>query len=254
MKKLVIHAFAKMFLLCLVIFSFEYCHAQSETIKISGFNKVIISPYIEVNFQKSATESVVIENSKIDSEKINVEIDKNTLHIYLDDAKFVGKDEEVVVNGHKQDRPLYRGKQVSITVNYKTLNDVQIRSEERISFEDDITTENFDLDIYGSTKMYFKSIFAEELKVAMYGESYLEIKGGKVRFQRYRCYGKSDVNAVALVSEETKIAAYGDNHIVVNVSDQLKVSAFGDAKIQYKGNAKVNSGLKIGDTVLQKID
>lgn len=254
MKKLDIIVFTKMALLFLAIFSFGFCHAQSESIEVSDFDKVIISPYIEVNFHKSDNESVVIENSKIDSEKIHIEIDKNELHIYLDDAKFVGKDEEVIVNGQKQDRPIYNGTQASITVNYKTLEDVQIRSEERFNFEDNIDSKDFSLDIYGSPKVYFESITADEFKVALYGESYLEVKGGNINFQRYRCYGESEVDAVNLLSKETKIAAYGDNHIVVNVSEELKVSAFGDAKIQYKGNAKVNSGLKIGETVVQKID
>ena len=80
------------------------------------------------------------------------------------------------------------------------------------------------------------------------------MKGGNVEFQRYRCYGKSEVHAIGLTSKETKIAAYGNNHIIVNVSEKLKVSALGEATIQYKGNAKVKSGLKIGETVIQKID
>lgn len=240
------------FTLIIGLIGLSFCEGQTK--KVSAFNEVIVSPYIEVTFKQAEEESVVIENSKVDLEKINVEVDNKTLHVYLDDAKIVGKEKEVVVNGHEEDRPLYKGTEVRIIINYKNLKEIEIRSEERISFEDDITTENLDLDIYGSPKMYFKSITAEELKVAMYGESYLEIKGGKVQFQRYRCYGESEVNAVALDSEESKIAAYGDNHIVVNVSGDLKVTAFGDAKIQYKGNANVNSGLKIGDTVIQKID
>ena len=131
---------------------------------------------------------------------------------------------------------------------------MEIRSEEVINFEDAISVEEFNLDIYGSPKVYFESITAEDFKVAVYGESYLEVKAGNVDFQRYRCYGKSEVSAVDLQSSETKIAAYGNNHIVVNVSEKLKVSAFGEARIQYKGDAKVNSGLKIGETVIQKID
>lgn len=123
-----------------------------------------------------------------------------------------------------------------------------------INFQDAINTEDFDLDLYGSPKMYFKSINAEELKVAIYGESYLEIKDGNVDFQRYRCFGKSKVNAVDLESAETKIAAYGNNHIVVNVSEELKVSAFGEATIQYKGNAEVKKGLNVGETVVRKLD
>ncbi|MCM4156707.1 head GIN domain-containing protein [Gramella sp. AN32] len=236
------------------LISFNFSNAQTETIEVSTFNEVIISPYIEVIFKQSDTESVVIERSKVDSEKINIEVDKKRLQIHLDDAKVVGKVEEVMVNGREQNRPIYRGTQVSIIVNYKNLEEVEIRSEEQINFEDAITIEDFEMHIYGSPKVYFESITAEEFKVAIYGESYLEIKAGKVDFQRYRSYGKSEVNAIDLLSKETKIAAYGNNHLVVNVSEELKVSAFGEAKIQYRGNAKVKKGLKIGETVVQKIN
>lgn len=236
------------------VLSFSFSNAQSETIEVSPFKEVIISSHIEVVFKHSDEESVVIEKSKVNTEKINVEVDKKTLHIYLDDAKIVAKEEEVVINGIEQDRSIYKGTEATITIYYKNLEEVEIRSEEIINFEDEINVEDFDLDIYGSPKVYFESIIAEEFKVAMYGESYLEIKDGKVDFQRYRCYGKSEVSAVDLQSAETKIAAYGNNHIVVNVSDKLKVSAFGEARIQYKGSAEVNNGLKIGETVIQKID
>jgi len=245
----------KLFIALIIgVLSFNFSSAQAETMEVSPFDEVIISPYIEVIFKQSDTESVIIERSKVDSEKINIEVDKKTLHIYLDDAKVVGKEEEVMINGREQDRPIYSGTQVSILVNYRNLEEVEIRSEEQINFEDAITVEDLDLDIYGSPKVHFESITAEEFKVAIYGESYLEIKDGKVDFQRYRSYGKSEVNAVNLLSKETKIAAYGNNHLVVNVSEELKVSAFGEAKIQYKGNAEVKKVLKIRETVVQKID
>ncbi|HEA30674.1 MAG TPA: DUF2807 domain-containing protein [Leeuwenhoekiella sp.] len=240
--------------LLISIFNLGISNAQSETISISQFQEVIISPFIEVVFKQADQESVVIDRSKVDREKINVEVNHKKLHIYLDDAKVVDKEEEVRINGKKRRQDIYNGTQVSITINYKELEDVEIRGEERIDFEDPIQIDDFDLDLYGSPKVNMERITSENFKVALYGESYLEIKSGKVAFQRYRIYGSSEVNAVALESSETKIAAYGDNHIAVNVSERLKVSAFGDARIQYKGNPKIANGLKIGDTTLQKID
>ncbi|CAL65688.1 head GIN domain-containing protein [Christiangramia forsetii] len=254
MKKSILTQNKMLITLIISVLNFSFSNAQSKTIEVSPFKEVIVSPYIEVVFKQSDQESVVIEKSSVETEKINIEVDKKTLHIYLDDAKVVAKEEEVMINGIEQDRSIYNGTEATITVYYRNLEEVEIRSEEMINFADAIQTEDFDLDIYGSAKVYLESITAEDFKVAMYGESYLEIKDGNVDFQRYRCYGKSEVSAVDLQSAETKIAAYGNNHIVVNVSEKLKVSAFGEARIQYKGNAKVNNGLKIGETVIQKID
>ncbi|MUP46497.1 DUF2807 domain-containing protein [Gramella sp. BOM4] len=240
--------------LILSLISFNLGHAQSETVKLSRFSEVTISPYIEVIFKQAHEESVVIENSQVAREKINIENDGKELHIFLEDAKIIGKEKEIEVNGHEMKRPIYKGAEVRITVNYKDLDEVEIRSEERIQFKDPITSAIFNLDIYGSPKVYFENITAEEFKVALYGESYLEVKGGKVGFQRYRCYGSSEVNTLDLESNETQIAAYGSNHVVVNVLEELKVTAFGEASIEYKGDAKLKNGLKIGETVIHKID
>jgi len=253
MEKSILEKNKMLITVIVTLLSFSLSQAQSETVDVSGFSEVTISPYIKVDFRQAESESVIIQNTRVDREKINIANDRKELHVYLEDAKIVSKEEEIEINGREIDRSIYNGTEVSIIVNYKTLEEVEIRSEERITFEDAINNEDFDLDLYGSPKVYFESITAEDFKVAMYGESYLEIKAGKVGFQRYRCYGKSEVNAIDLQSSETKIAAYGNNHIVVNVSDKLKVSAFGEARIQYKGDAKVKSGLKIGETVIRNI-
>ncbi len=254
MKKSILINSKLLIALVISVFTLNLCNAQSETVEVSNFSEVKISPYIEVVFKESDKESVVIDYSRVDRNKINIENDGKELHVYLEDAKIVSKEEEVEINGREMDRSIYNGTEVRITVNYKQLEEVEIRSEEKIIFENPIQAEDFDLDIYGSSKVYLESINAEDFKVAIYGESYLEVKRGNVEFQRYRCYGKSQVHAIDLPSKETKIAAYGNNHIIVNVSEKLKVSAFGEATIQYKGNAKVKSGLKIGETVIQKID
>ena len=182
MKTLISNPYKMLFTLIISLLSFSFTNAQSDSIEVSTFKQVIISPYIEVVFKQADKESVIIENSKVEREKINIEVDGKELHIYLDDAKIVGKEEEVKVNGREIDRPIYSGTQASIIVNYKSLEEVEIRSEEIFNFEDAINTSDFNLDIYGSPKVYFKSITAKDFKVAMYGESYLEVKAGKVRF------------------------------------------------------------------------
>ena len=45
--------------------------------------KAIISPHVEVVFKQGETESVVIENSKVEDHKINVEVEgKNTKNLF----------------------------------------------------------------------------------------------------------------------------------------------------------------------------
>ena len=69
--------------------------AQSKTYDVKSFEEVIISPHIEVVFEKSDTEAVVIENINESYDKLNVEVKGKTLHIYLDDAKVYTKSKKI---------------------------------------------------------------------------------------------------------------------------------------------------------------
>ena len=53
-----------------------------KNITVDHFEKAIISPHVEVVFKQGETESVVIENSKVEDHKINVEVEgKNTKNL-----------------------------------------------------------------------------------------------------------------------------------------------------------------------------
>ncbi|NNE75522.1 MAG: DUF2807 domain-containing protein, partial [Pricia sp.] len=93
----------------------------------------------------------------------------------------------------------------------------------------------------------------DRLTVSIYGESYLEVKNGSVEQQVYRAYGESEVNTLGMGNTSTKITAYGESNFRVKVSDRLKVTCFGEASINYKGDASVDTGLVIGEASIRKI-
>jgi len=88
----------------------------------------------------------------------------------------------------------------------------------------------------------------------MYGESILVIKAGTVKDQKYTAYGESKVNSLGISNNTTKITVYGESNFQVNVSDEIKLSAYGDALVEYKGNPTITKGIKIGETKINKID
>src|SRR6476619_7447719 len=105
----------KCYLTILVVFGFKTTFAQTTT-AVNHFNKVIVSPHIQVTFIEGDEESVTIEKSTVNNEKINIEVNGKTLRIYLDGAKEVTKNEVVYEDGHKVKRPIYNGTVVTATV------------------------------------------------------------------------------------------------------------------------------------------
>ena len=153
---------------------------QSLTTALSHFDKVIVSPHIEVTFKEGKKESITIDNVRLPEEKINIEVSGKTLHIYLDGAKMITKTKKKHhENGWKQKQPIYKGTMITATVTYKDLSELSIRGEEVITCESPILREDFKLKVYGESKITMNKLTVNALYVTMYGESLLEIREGK---------------------------------------------------------------------------
>ncbi|MGB5555039.1 MAG: head GIN domain-containing protein, partial [Flavobacteriaceae bacterium] len=223
------------------------------TVKTEAFDKIIVSPHIEVTLVEGNEESVVIENAKVSDDKINIEVEGKTLRVYLAGAKMVTKSERVDNDDWRGNKSLYNGTMVTARITYKTLNTLSIRGEEIVKCESPITQDKFVLRIYGESKVYLSHATLESLTVAIYGESYLEIRGGKVGRQKYNAYGESEVNTLEMDNNSTKITAYGESNFRVKVDDRLKVSCYGETNINYTGNPEVDKGIVIGEASIRKI-
>jgi hypothetical protein len=243
----------KCYITILMIFGFKTTFAQTTT-TVNHFNKVIVSPHVQVTFIEGNEESVTVEKSTVSNEKINIEVNGKTLRIYLDGAKEVTKSEAVYEDGHKVKRPIYKGTVVSAIVTYKTLNDLSVRGEETQVCKSLLKGNKFRLKIYGESRVFLNEVSLGELRTTTYGESYLEIKSGSITAQKYIAYGESKINSLGIKSNTMKITAYGEADFRVSVSDEIKITAFGDATLEYRGNPGITRGLNIGDLQIDKID
>ena len=239
--------------LLLFLLNVEYTQAQSKVINVKHFDKVIVSPHIQVTFIEGDKESVSIENINVSLEKLHVEVIGKTLRIYLDDAKMVTKSEKVDGDKWNGKRSIYKGTIVTAIVTYKNLEELSLRGEETIVCESLLKMEKFRLKIYGESQVYLNKVELKMLQTTIYGESFLEIKDGTIEQQKITAYGETKVNTLEVNNKTTKITTYGEGSYRVNVSENLKVTAYGNATIAYMGNPNVNKGIIIGETTIQKI-
>lgn len=221
---------------------------------VEHFDKVIISPHIQVTLVEGAEEKVTIESNKVADEKLNIEVNGKTLRIYLEDAKEVTKDTIVYENGIKMKRPIYKGTIITATITYKTLNDISVRGEETLVCESLLKGNNFGLTIYGESHILLYEVNLKKLQTTIYGESVLEIKSGNIQHQKYTAYGESVVNALDIASEGVKITAYGEAKFKINASKKIKITSYGEASLSYSGDAEINKGINIGGVKIKKED
>lgn len=227
--------------------------AQSKTFTVKTFDKVIISPHIEVVFKVGDKEEVIIEMLSEDLDEMNVVVKGKTLQVYLDDAKtYTEKDEEKSTKYKTVDA--YKGTVAKAIVYYKKVKTFSLRGEERFNFEDPIISDKITFNIYGESQITMQDVTLKELRVSIYGESFLKIENGSIENQRITGYGESVVDFLQVNNKETKITAYGDGNYQFNVSDRLKIISYGEPIISYKGRATLDKGFSIGEVEINKID
>ena len=239
-------------LLTAVILVFITLPAHTQKIAVGRFHKVIISPYIQVTFVQGDDESVTINSTLVDSNKLHVEVHGGTLRMYLEGAKEVPHNDKNYKNDGSHH--LYPNHAVIATVTYVNLDALSLRGSETFLCESPITTEKFTLNVYGESKVIFTEVHLDQLHTTMYGESSLDVKAGKVNEQYYTCYGEGKVNTTAISGYEARFTAYGESEFAVNVSDRIKISSFGEAKLRYMGNPTIVKGIHIGEMDLKRLD
>lgn len=225
-----------------------------DVIAVDPFNKVIISPHIQVNLVEGEEESVTIESNTETEDKLNIEVNGKTLRIYLDDAKETTKTQIELKNGIEFKGPIYEGTIVTATITYKTLNDISVRGDETLVCKSLLKGEDFRLKIFGQSQVYLNDVDLQKFHTTIYGESFLEIKSGTIQQQKYTSYGVSKVDALAIANEDTRIIAYGEAELKINASNKIKITAYGEASLKYKGNAEIVKGVSLGDTRIKKLD
>ncbi|MDO6854966.1 head GIN domain-containing protein [Cellulophaga lytica] len=227
--------------------------AQVSEKKVASFNKVIVSPHVQVTFIEGETESVIIESSTVAEHKINVEVSGKTLRLYLEGAKEFTKSEKTYKNGYKQRTSIYKDTVVKAVITYKNIEELSLRGEETIVCKSLFAQNKLRLKIYGESQVFLNDTDLKELHATIYGESFLELKKGSVENLKITAYGETKINTLGIKNDNTKITAYGEGGYRVQVSKKLKVTAYGEATVAYQGNPELNKGLIIGEATIQKI-
>ena len=228
----------------ILVFITHATYAQSGPVK--QFHKVIISPYIQVTFIQGDEESVTISKIIVDSNKLHVEVRRGMLWLYLDGAKDFPH--------NPKNHSLYPDHAVIATVVYKKLDALSLRGEETYLCQSPLSADHFNLRVYGESTVNFTEVHIARMYTTIYGESSLNIKAGAVNQQYYTCYGEGKINTTSIAGRKAKVTAYGEAEFRVNISDRIKITSFGEARLRYIGNPEIVKGIHIGGVDMERLD
>ena len=221
-------------------------HAQSESAPLAPFDRIVASQFVNVVLEKGNEESIRLEYSGIDPEVVNVKVKRKKLHIYLDDARLIGKQDKFYENGHKYTRSRYGKNSITAYITYTSLRGLEIRGEEGLACHSGITANKFKLKVFGENNVSIESLQANRFKASVYGNNEIEIKSGTAGHQLYRLFGENKINTLNLVSNTTASRIYGEGRLTVNANDELKITAFGEPEVRLSGPARIKKSIVLG--------
>jgi Putative auto-transporter adhesin, head GIN domain len=201
---------------------FTTCSTHAQTGPVGRFHKVIISPYIQVIFVQGDEESVTIDHIMVGSNKLHVEVQDGTLRLYLDGAKDFPHDQQ---DGNQQNHHLYPDHAVIATVVYRKLDALRLRGTETCLCRSPLSADKFTLRVYGESTVNFTEVHISKM-----------------------------YTTAAIAGQSAKVTAFGEAEFRVNVSDRIKITAIGEARLCYMGNPEIVKGIHIGGVDLQKLD
>src|SRR5688572_12877294 len=187
--------------------------AQEISKELRSFNKVIVSPKVNLILEKGDQESIRIAYSGVSEDKINIEVKGNTLRVYLDDAKITPRTRRKGDNGREN---IYKDVVVTAYVTYRDLKALQIRGDQELTCNGPLNAKKFTLKAYGENEIRLSSVVTGYFKTSLFGENDLKIKGGKADYQKYRLFGENKIDTQALKSFATTTNIYGESKIKIN--------------------------------------
>ncbi|MCA6074825.1 head GIN domain-containing protein [Fulvivirga sedimenti] len=217
---------------------------QSFERETGDFNRLVLSPHINLVLETGDTPGVRIEYDNVDKHEINVEVNGSTLRIYLEHAKMIEKTEQV---NYHYSKGIYDGAEVTAYVTFTELEMLEIRGDQWVKVQSPINARQFKLKIYGENDVTFDRVNAEYFKVSLFGENELTVKNGDVEYQKYTLYGDNSVEVSGLKSQHTNTKIYGESELSLYASHELEITSFGEPIITYAGDPIVNKGIIIGE-------
>lgn len=222
--------------------------AQRIIKEVPSFDKIVVSPMIDVIIVASQTERVTIEYSNINPRDINCRVEDGTLQLFLTDGDFsnVTKNTDIWdnIDGWADQ---YKNAKIQITVNYQNLEDIKLIGDQVLTARNTLKSKRLKLTLMGDHEVSFENIEVDNLTVNVFGDNFLAFENGYAENQKFRVFGDNEIIANELKGRNVKAQLFGDNQLLVNASNDFKVNSFGDSEAINSGRGNTSKGLVLGD-------
>jgi hypothetical protein len=212
--------FVLIFSSCTVLGALDLGEVVSEQRQISGIKGISIGSSMNLIIEQTGSESVRIEAAKDLMPSISTEVVEGKLMVELNRTGFTGI------------------KPINCYVSVKDLEALNVSSSASVRC-DSLQVEDLSVNMASSSKGNI-NVNATNLNLTIASSANLTISG-KTDSQITKVNSSGNLNAFNLISKNCKIEVNSSGNANINVIDNLDVKVNSSAKVNYKGNPKVNS-------------
>ncbi len=194
---------------------------------VTTFNAIDISVPIKaiITLKDSASPSVQLEGYENLLEHILVKVESNKLVVYSDRHWNISfGDEDVII----------------ARITLPKLNSLNMKGSPDADIHGALVTDNFELDISGSSDVTIDSLVTNEFSASISGNGDVKVKGGTAKHASYEISGSGDIKAFPLKADETTARISGSGDAEVTALQKLSTRISGSGDIKYKGHPSIS--------------
>lgn len=225
--------------------------AQEIEKDLDHFDRLIVSPHIDLVIRQGDQPHIRLAYSGIDREEIHIEENGNSLKVFLDQARYVEKNKSDDEDYYR--KGVYAGAKVTAYVTYSQLEYLEFRGNGMLTALTAIEADNFKLKAYGENIIEIPELQANYFKLSLYGENELYIRGGTVDEQKISLYGENLLDITGLKSQTTSTNVYGSSEMRITATNEFQINSFGEPRITYSGEPVINKKIIIGEPTIHQI-
>jgi hypothetical protein len=215
-------------------------NAQTFEQQLQSFNKVIVSPGVNLILIPGESEQIKIDYHGVDESEVIIEQKAKKLHVYLKDAKIVDITDR------------YRHASITAYVTFKHIRVIEARGEGNVLCDGKIAAKRLKIRAYGETDIRLAHVDAATVRARLYGANKITILEGDAGHLNYKMYGENTIDSRGLVSVTSSTTMYGEGRINLHTTEEVRVNSFGEPSLYVSGSPVISRGIIIGHTNIRR--
>ena len=241
--------FAVLFISC------ESFAQETETRKVSSFNKLEASGSSDVIIEKGDENLITIKYRGIDPKKIITEVKNEVLKVYLEKGNYQNTSVTVYITYKNLEAISNSGSGNLRCISDLAAPEFRISNSGSGNFEcqGNIKAEQLSCSLSGSGNAKIASIETGSLELSMSGSGDFDIAKGTASRLSLQKSGSGDFEAFGVKSDVCTLSMSGSGDVEISANKTIEARMSGSGNITYKGDAVVNKIRSSGSGEIKRI-